>query len=94
MSSKLCAEAVCAARRIEMFMPMEGIDPYEADRDAEQYEITYPKLKWALRRLHEAFPEVDPCPMLAHASQHHTPGRAHVVVGCLQSGRGLCTRKI
>ena len=72
MSSKLCAEAVCAARRIENFMPMEGIDPWQAQFDAEHYEIAYPKLKWALRRMHDAFPEVDPCPMLAHASQHHT----------------------
>jgi hypothetical protein len=34
ISSKLCAEAVCAARRLELFMPCEGIDPYDAERDA------------------------------------------------------------
>ena len=72
ISSKLCAEAVCAARRLEGFMPCEGMDPYEAELDAEQYELTYPKLKWGLHKLHQEFPDVDACPMLAHASQHHT----------------------
>jgi hypothetical protein len=94
ISSNLAAEAVCAARRIELFMPCEGIDPDDAERDQEQYEIkiTYPKLMWGLRKLQREFPDLDACPMLAHASQHHTVrGRAHVVAGCLQSGRGLCT---
>ena len=68
-------------------MPCEGIDPYDAERDAEHYELTYPKLKWGLRKLHQEFPDVDACPMLAHASSI-TRGRAHVAAGCLQSGRG------
>ena len=72
ISSKLAAEAVCAARRIELFMPCEGKDPYDAEHDVEYYECTYPKLKWGLHKLHQEFPDVDACPMLAHASQHHT----------------------
>ena len=36
---------------------------------------------------------MDASPMLAHASQHHTRPCPYVVAGCLQSGRGLCTRR-
>ena len=73
-ATKLCAEAVCAAARIEGFMPIEYDEPDPAQQafDEEQYEITYPKLKWGLRKLEWAFPELDVGPMLAHASQHHT----------------------
>ena len=47
-------------------------DPYDAEHDAEHYELTYPKLKWGLRKLQQKIPDEDACPMLAHASQHHT----------------------
>ena len=70
ISSKLCAEAVCAAARIEGFMPCKYEEWHPADE--EQYDLTYPKLKWGLRKLEWEFPELDVGPMLTHASQHHT----------------------
>ena len=74
-SSKLAAEATCAARRIDLFMPCDDIHPddvgWEADRE-ERYDAAHVQLRRTLRRLGEAFPDLEPCPMLAHASQHHT----------------------
>ena len=53
-------------------MPCDDPDPWQQTFDEEHYELAYPKLKWALLKLYYAFPDLDPCPMLAHASQHHT----------------------
>ena len=76
-------------------MPCDDIHPdeqvWEADRE-EQYDTAHVQLRRALRRLREAFPDLEPCPMLAHASQHHTRPDVHAVAEPSQSGRGWCTQ--
>ena len=95
ISSRLCAEAVCAARRLELFMPCEGKDPYDAEHDVEYYECTPTRSSsggcTSCIRSSQTWMHA-PCSR-SRTRRSITRGRAHVVAGCLHSDRGLCTRR-
>lgn len=63
------AVAASAASMVEAFEPPPYEDEYYIDE--ERYALWCVKHEHAVRRLREAFPEVDPCPM-ARASRHDT----------------------
>ena len=75
--SKEAAEAAGAAERMEAEMLPDGIDldrdvDWEGWYDEDADELARLKYKQAMRRLLHAFPELNPCPILAHASQYAT----------------------
>ena len=74
IKSPLAAKAAIAANEVEFRCKPPDFDDENDERhyDEERDEIARVKYKHALRRLFESFPELDPCPMLAHASQHCT----------------------
>jgi hypothetical protein len=70
LNSEDAAKAAGMASRIERFEPDE--DGEFDGWDEEYYVLAQVEHRFALRRLQESFPELDPGPLLAHASQHHT----------------------
>eukprot|EP00966_Prymnesium_polylepis_P013294 306628-Prymnesium_polylepis.1 len=66
------------AERVEETTP-RGED--DDNFNEEEFEVAQARHKHALRLHHEVFPEVV-------ADEHHIGGRARVVVGPLQCGRG------
>ena len=71
---RVTAEAVGAARHVEECMLPPDVDPIEDDYgyDEDSDELARLNYKIAMKRLLLTFPELDPCPMLAHASQYDT----------------------
>ena len=69
--SREAAEAAGMASRVEQFAFRPDEDGEDDEFDEESYELACVKHKHALRRLQEAFPQVDLCPM-ADTSKHHT----------------------
>ena len=69
-NTRVAAEAASTASQVEASAPPPPEDEY-GYFDAEHYELACLKHQHALRRLREAFPEVDPCP-LVRASLHET----------------------
>ena len=62
------AVASACGRQVSSIDPIE--DDYYYDEDSD--ELARLNYKVAIKRLLLAFPELDPCPMLAHASQYDT----------------------
>ena len=67
----VAAEAAAAAERVEQYWPGDPDDEYDMG-GGPPYDEACIKYKHALACLLELFPEVAPCPMYAHASQHDT----------------------
>ena len=68
-NTRAAAEAASAASQVEAWAPPPFEDEYY--NDEERYALACVKHEHAVRRLREAFPEVDPCP-LAGTSRHNT----------------------
>ena len=68
-NTRVAAEAASAASMVEAWEPPPYEDEYYCDE--ERYALACVKHEHAIRRLREAFADVDPCP-LARASRHAT----------------------
>jgi hypothetical protein len=73
-TSDAAANAVGKAARVEMFMMPADYDEVRDNYsyDEELDEIARLEYKYAMRQLLDQGVCPDPCPMFAHASQHHT----------------------
>jgi len=69
-NTRVAAEAVSAASQVESWAPPPYEDEYYMDE--ERYAVACVKHEHAVRRLREAFPEVDSCPVTCTARRRDT----------------------